>query len=72
MFSQNDVHVTYAIYYVQLFDRRKKSVRGSEQSWWDQLSIEYMSFESSDDKEDAITVHSLPWRSQSKNRCNSV
>ena len=52
------------VYYVKLFDTCKKSVRGSEQSWWDQLSIEYMSYETSYEEEDAITVHLLPWRSQ--------
>lgn len=51
---------------MQLFDRRKRCVQGSEQPWWDQLSLEYMSFESSDDEESVIRVHSLPWRSKSK------
>lgn len=51
----------------QLFDRRKKCVRGKEQGWWQNLSIDYMSFESSDE-DDTITVHSHPWRSKSKPR----
>ena len=40
-------------------------MQDTEQTWWDELSIDFMSFESSDE-EDVINVHSLPWRSKSK------
>ena len=53
--------------YLQLFDRRKKHVKSTERSHWEQLSIEYMSLESSDDEDaDRIIVHHLPWRSSSE------
>lgn len=53
-------------YYPQLFDRRRKCLRGSEHSRWEELSIEYMSLESSDDDGDGtIIVHHLPWCSTS-------
>ncbi len=52
---------------MQLFDRRKKSVKDGEKGHWEQLSIEYMSLESSDEEDPGvIVVHHLPWRSNSK------
>lgn len=52
---------------MQLFDRRKKNLKGKEPNWWEQLSIDYMSLESSDNEDkDVMVVHSIPWRSNSK------
>ena len=55
------------LYVFQLFDRRAKGVRDNERKHWEQLSIEYMSLESSDDEDSGvIVIHHLPWRSKSK------
>ena len=53
---------------LQLFDRRKKFLKEGEKKFWQQLSIQYMSMESSDE-EGTIVVHRLPWRSKSRLPC---
>ncbi|XP_065900173.1 uncharacterized protein C14orf93 homolog [Dysidea avara] len=47
-----------------LFERRKKHVQSDELEWWNQLSIEYMSLESSDEEDDISIVHHISWRSK--------
>lgn len=55
------------VLFLQTFDRRTSVVKESEMDHWKMLSYQYMTEESdANDEPNAIILHKLEWRSESK------
>ena len=58
---------------LQIYEKRTTVVKESEKEKWSMLSFQYMTEESDDDEEpNAIVLHKLSWRSESKLCCNAM
>ena len=56
---------------MQKFCNRASMVQSSENKYWEQLTLEYMTEESDDSDDPAVIVeHQFPWRSQ--RMCNTM